>query len=64
MTGVRITQRKEYEQENYPANRVEMEVNVILDKTFGRKEQHLIEEKIDRLFDEVDTIMAASGHTA
>jgi len=55
MQGLETRRRKTYPPEEYHEN--VLEVFLILDDKIDRKKQHLIEEKIDVLFDEVDEIM-------
>lgn len=62
MQGIQSKRRKIYPPEECYEN--VLEVTLDMDDKIDRKKQHLIEEKIDQLFDEVDKIMSNVGdHT-
>lgn len=58
MNGIKSIRRREYDSlkpiDVYGSS---IEVTVVLDGEDGRKRQHLIEDRIDKLFDEADAIM-------
>lgn len=63
MDEIRTVKRKDFKE---GFNELHLEVQLIAGEGCGRETQHLIEEKIDALFDEVGrlTCEASSRHTA
>ena len=62
MDEIRTVKRKDFKD---GFNELHLEVQLIADANYGRETQHLIEEKIDALFNEVGLIIddVSSRHT-